>query len=86
MAKLTLSPASELTPAARAAVIADLDAQIAELTARRVALKSEARSSTPRHRQRDKLTDRKIQTMKIPGFYADGGCLYLDAWGLPNRN
>jgi integrase len=87
MAKLTLSPASELTPAARAAAIADLDARIAELTAQRSVLKVQARGATqPRHRQRDKLTDRKIRELKRPGFLSDGGNLYLDAWGLPNKN
>jgi integrase len=63
-----------------------LNTRIAALTAELAALKAQARSTTQRHRQRDRLTDRKIQTLKTPGFYSDGGNLYLDAWNLPLRN
>jgi integrase len=63
-----------------------LNARIAALTAELAALKAQVRGTIPRRRQRDRLTDRKIQTLKTPGFYSDGGNLYLDAWNLPLRN
>jgi len=63
-----------------------LNARIAALTAELAALKTQVSGTIPRHRQRDRLTDRKIQTLKLPGFYADGGNLYLDAWNLPSKN
>ena len=66
--------------------LADLDVQIAALTARRTALRAKANGNTKRHRQRDRLTDRKIAVLKIPGFYADGGNLYLDFKDPPSKN
>jgi integrase len=68
------------------AEIADLDAQIAELAARRTALRMQGRGTIKRHRQRDRLTDRKIQTLKVAGFYSDGGNLYLDFKDPPSKN
>jgi integrase len=35
---------------------------------------------------RDRLTDRKIAILKLPGFYADGGNLYLDFKEPPAKN
>jgi integrase len=86
MAKKTLPPSSEPAPAELEAVVAKLTAQIAELNAQRAALKAQARGKTVRHRTRDRLTVRKIETLKIPGFYADGGCLYLDFKDPPSKN
>jgi hypothetical protein len=63
-----------------------LNARIAVLTAELAALKAQARDTTRRNRQRDRLTDRKIAVLKTPGFYADGGNLYLDSWNLPSKN
>jgi integrase len=74
------SPATASTP---------IDTRIAALTAELALLKAQARGDRHerrRRRVRDRLTDRKIQILKTPGFYSDGGNLYLDAWNLPLRN
>src|SRR5947209_7447019 len=68
------------------AKIAGLDAQIAELTARRTALSTQVGGTATRHRQRDRLTDRKIQTLKVASFLSDGGNLYLDFKDPPSKN
>ena len=86
MATKTLTLPLATASTAFDAAIADLDAKIAELAARRAALKAQARGTAKRRRQRDRLTDRKIQTLKNPGFYADGGNLYLDHKDPPSKN
>jgi integrase len=75
MAKKTLTQASS-----------DLDAEIAELAELLARLKAEKRGKPVRHRVRDRLTDRKVAVLKLPGFYADGGCLYLDFKDPPSKN
>jgi integrase len=79
MAKQTLPVISETSSTT-------LDAEIAELAERLARLKAQARGKMPRHRVRDRLTDRKIAVLKIPGFYADGGNLYLDFKDPPSKN
>ena len=64
----------------------DLDTEIAELSERLARLKAQARGKPVRHRLRDRLTDRKVAILKIPGFYADGGNLYLDFKDPPSKN
>jgi integrase len=86
MAKKTLPLSSEPAPAELEAVIAKLTAQIAELNAQRAVLKARASGKTKRHRMRDRLTERKIKTLTTPGFYADGGNLYLDFKDPPSKN
>lgn len=39
-----------------------------------------------RHRQKGRLTNRRIETLKVPGFYADGDNLYLDFKEPPEKN
>jgi integrase len=57
--------------------IAELQAQVARLTA-----------SAPEgnHRNRNRLSTRFVETVKLPGFYSDGGCLYLDFKTPPGKN
>jgi integrase len=74
---LTASPATTST---------SLDAEIAELSERLARLKAQARGKPPRHRVRDRLTDRKIAVLKISGLYSDGGNLYLDFKDPPSKN
>ena len=38
------------------------------------------------HRQQNRLTNQKLKTLKKPGFYADGGNLYLDFKEPPSKN
>jgi integrase len=56
--------------------IAALQAQVARLTA----------SAEGRHRNRNRLSTRFVETVKRPGFYADGGNLYLDFKDPPAKN
>src|SRR5215472_4001966 len=63
-----------------------LGAEIAALTERLAALRAHALGKTVRHRMRDRLSDRRIAVLKIPGFYADGGNLYLDFKDPPSKN
>ncbi len=58
--------------------------RIAELKAELAELEALAGPKVPR-RGRDRLTDRKIATLKIPGFYADGDRLYLDHKSPPSK-
>jgi integrase len=63
----------------RAERIAALKAELARLEA--------ATEDAPRqHRRQQRLTVRRIETLKIPGFYADGGNLYLDYKDPPGKN
>ena len=78
--------AENILPSSAAGTSMALNARIAVLTAELAALKAQARDTTRRNRQRDRLTDRKIAVLKTSGFYADGGNLYLDAWNLPSKN
>jgi hypothetical protein len=79
MAKKTL-------PTATATASTPLDAEIAEVSERLARLRAQARGKPVRHRVRDRLTDRKIAVLKLPGFYADGGNLYLDFKDPPSKN
>jgi integrase len=45
-----------------------------------------ATSQPGRHRQKQRLTNRRIETLKSPGFYADGDNLYLDFKEPPSKN
>jgi integrase len=57
--------------------IAELQAQLARLT---------APAAEGNHRNRNRLSTRFIETLKRPGFYADGGNLYLDFKDPPSKN
>jgi integrase len=66
----------------RAERIAELRAELARLTAA-------TKEGTDRHRQSQRLTVRRIETIArrgLAGFHADGDCLYLDAKSLPGMN
>jgi integrase len=57
--------------------IAELEAQLGLLTTPR---------PETRHRNRNRLSTRFVDTLKRPGFYADGGNLYLDFKDPPAKN
>jgi integrase len=65
---------------------AGLAAEIAELRRRLAALKAQTRGQAARHRHRNRLTNRFVETVTVPGFYADGGNLYLDFKDPPSKN
>jgi integrase len=53
----------------------------------RKALAPDAENGAPRrHRYGDRLTVRQIETLSVPGFYADGKNLYLDFKDPPGKN
>jgi hypothetical protein len=59
--------------------IASLEAELASLKAMTAPARPQvAPWPKPRHRQKGRLTNRRIETLKVPGFYADGDNLYLD--------
>lgn len=58
-----------------AATIARLEAQIAELQ------RQAAPPDEGSHRRRDRLTAKFCETVKRPGFFADGRNLYFDCKG-----
>ena len=65
------------------------EARIAELQAELARLTSATKQDTDRHRQNQRLTVRRIETIArlgLKGFYADGNNLYLDAKSLPGIN
>jgi len=59
--------------------------QIGDLEEELARLKAKAAGPT-KHRQLNRLNTRRLDTLKNPGFYADGGNLYLDFKDPPSRN
>ena len=71
-------------------MVSDDRARIAALEAEIARLKAGAAppDAAPQRRHRDKsrLSNRRIETLKAPGFYSDGDNLYLDFKEPPSKN
>src|SRR5262249_30633673 len=65
------------------------DGERAELRRRIAELEAQLAQSLPtdrRHRARNRLSTRFVETLKRPGFYSDGNNLYLDFKDPPSKN